>query len=130
MTKQADFKRRVRARMAKTGESYATARIQLLAEYPGTTPDDSPLDWMPDALHISNGDATDVPGTGLARRVIYWRDILHEGPVPEVGPEELRGIRVDYLADHEGVERVEAMRRFIERYQALETGRDGEYVLW
>jgi hypothetical protein len=31
MTKQADFKRRVRARMAKTGESYAAARAQLLA---------------------------------------------------------------------------------------------------
>ena len=84
MTKQAGFKRRVRARMGKTGESYATARSRLLAEHPGATPDDSPLDWMPEALHISNGDATDVPGTGLARRVVYWRDVLHEGPVPEV----------------------------------------------
>src|SRR3954451_17516036 len=130
MTKQADFKRRVRARMAKTGESYATARRRLLAEHPGTTPDDSPLDWMPDALHISNGDATDVPGTGLARQVIYWRDILHEGPVPEVDPAELRRIRVDYLADYEGVERVEAMRQFTERDHALQTGRDGEFVLW
>jgi hypothetical protein len=130
MTKQADFKRRVRARMAKTGESYATARSRLLDQHPGTTPDDSRLDWMREALHISNGDATDVPGTGLARRVVYWRDILHEGPVPEVGPAELRRIRVDYLADYEGVERVEAMRRFTERDQALEAGRDGEYVLW
>ena len=70
MTKQAGFKRRVRARMAKTGESYATARSRLLAEHPGRAPDDSPLDWMPEALHLSNGDATDVPGTGLARRVM------------------------------------------------------------
>src|SRR3954447_10452621 len=130
MTKQADFKRRVRARMAKTGESYATARSRLLDQHPGVTPDDSRLDWMREALHISNGDATDVPGTGLARRVVYWRDILHEGPVPEVGPAELRRIRVDYLTDYEGVERVEAMRRFTERDQALEAGRDGEYVLW
>ena len=30
---------------------------------------------MAEALHVSNGDATDVPGTGLARRVIYWRDV-------------------------------------------------------
>jgi hypothetical protein len=130
MTKQADLKRRVRARMAKTGESYATARSRLLAEQPGTAPDDSPLDWMPEALHISNGDATDVLGTGLARRVVYWRDILHEGPVPEVAPAELRRIRVDYLARYEGVGRVEAMRQFTERDQALESGRDGEYVLW
>jgi hypothetical protein len=98
MTRQADFKRRVRARMAKTGESYATARARLRAEHQETR-DDAPLDWMPGALHISNGDATDVPGTGLARRVIYWRDILHEGPVPAVGPAELRRIRVSYLTD-------------------------------
>ena len=32
MTKQADFKRRVRERMAKTGESYTAARAQLLAQ--------------------------------------------------------------------------------------------------
>ena len=130
MTKQAGFKRRVRARMAKTGESYATARSRLLARHPGTTPDDSPLDWMPEALHISNGDATDVPGTGLARRVVYWRDILHEGPVPQVPPPELRRIRASYLADHEGAGRAEIMRQFTERDQALEANRVGEYVLW
>ena len=130
MTRQADFKRRVRARMAKTGESYATARSRLLAEHPGTTPDDSPLDWMPGALHISNGDATEVPGTGLARHVVYWRDILHEGPVPEVAPAELRRIRADYLAGYQSAGRAEIMRQFTERDQALEANRDGEYVLW
>jgi hypothetical protein len=130
MTKQAGFKRRVRARMAKTGESYAAARGRLLTEHPGATPDDSPLDWMPEALHITNGDATDVPGTGLARRVVYWRDVLHEGPVPEVPPAELRRIRVDFLTGYQGVERGETMRLFTERDQALEAGRDGEYVLW
>ena len=130
MTKQADFKRRVRARMAKTGESYATARSRLLAGQPGTTPDDSPLDWMPEALHISNGDATDVPGTGLARRVVYWRDILHEGPVPEAAPAELRRIRTGYLSSNQGAGRAEIMRQFTERDQALQANRDGEYVLW
>jgi hypothetical protein len=130
MTKQAGFKRRVRARMAKTGESYATARRMLLAGHPGGTPDDSPLDWMPEALHISNGSATDVPGTGLARRVVYWRDILHEGPVPETPPAELRRVRADYLAGYEGVEHAEALREFTERDQALEANRGGEYVLW
>jgi hypothetical protein len=138
MTKQADFKRRVRARMAKTGESYATARSMLLAG----PPDAPPLDWMHAALHISNGDATDVPGTGLARRVLYWRDILHEGPVPEVAPGELRRIRAGYLAgqdsagqdsaghDSAGHDSAALMRQFTERDQALEAGRDGEYVLW
>ena len=130
MTKQAGFKRRVRARMAKTGESYATARGKLLARHPGTAPDDSPLDWMPEALHLSNGDATDVPGTGLARRVVYWRDVLHEGPVPEAAPAELRRIRAGYLTSHEGAGRAEVMRQLTERDQALEANRDGEYVLW
>lgn len=130
MTRQADFKRRVRTRMAKTGESYATARARLRTDHPDMTPNDSPLDWMPDALHISNGDATDVPGTGLARRVIYWRDVLHEGPVPEAGPAELRQIRAAYLAGYEGVEHEAVTRQFTERDQALEAGRDGEYVLW
>jgi hypothetical protein len=126
MTKQAGFKQRVRARMAKTGESYTTARSRLLGETPG----DSPLDWMSEALHISNGDATDVPGTGFARRVIYWRDVLHEGPVPDVAPAELQRIRADYLAWYSGTKRADVMHWFTERDQALEANRDGEYVLW
>lgn len=135
MTRQADFKRRVRARMTKTGESYAAARSRLLDEHPDTSPDTEhpstgPLDWMPEALHISNGDATDVPGTGLARRVVYWRDVLHEGPVPEVAPDELRRIRAGFLGGYQGVERAGVMRGFAERDQALEANRDGEYVLW
>jgi hypothetical protein len=130
MTKQAGFKRRVRARMAKTGESYATARSRLLATYPGLTPDDSPLDWMPEALHITNGDATDVPGTRLARRVIYWRDVLHEGPVPEVEPAELRRIRAGYLAWYAGTRRADVLDWLVERDKAVAANLDGEYVLW
>ena len=130
MTKQADLKRRVRARMAKTGESYATARSRLLAAHPGAAPDGSPLDWMPGALHISNGDATDVPGTGLARRVVYWRDILHEGPVPEVAPAELRRIRAGYLTGYHRAGPAGIVRQFTERDHAVEANRDGQYVLW
>ena len=92
MTKKADFKQRVRVRMAKTGESYATARVQLLVEErPGQQ-------WMADALHVSNGDATDLPGTGLAERILYWRDVLHEGPVPALSAAELRPLRAQFLA--------------------------------
>ena len=50
--------------MAKTGESYAAARSGLLTRHASTVPDDSGLGWMAEALHISNGDSTDVPGTG------------------------------------------------------------------
>ena len=112
MTKQADFKARVRARMARTGESYATARAHLLATRP-----------LP-ALHVTNGDAT-VPGlrgTGLAERIMPWRDGLHEGPVPDVPDAELRAIRAGYLDVSPAV--------IEERDRTLEEHRHGEYVLW
>lgn len=130
MTKQADFKRRVRARMAKTGESYAAARRHLLAEQPRPAEDGRGGDWMVDALHVSNGDATDLPGTGIARRVLYWRDVLHEGPVPAVGPEELRRFRADFLFRAGADDRAEGAQMFAERDRALAANRDGEYVLW
>jgi len=130
MTKQADFKRRVRARMAKTGESYAIARRQLLAEPPGTPVPDPADGWMAAALHVSNGDCTDLPGTGLARHVLYWRDILHEGPVPAVEPEELRRIRANFLQAAGWDDRAEGTEMFAERDRTLEANRDGEYVLW
>ena len=121
MTKQADFKRRVRERMARTGESYTAARGQLLARSgPGT-------------LHVTNGDSTadSLLQTTLVERIVVWRDVLHEGPVPEVGDAQLRDVRQRFLtgADREagmGPER----RDFQERDAALAAGRDGEYVLW
>ncbi len=130
MTKQADFKRLVRARMAKTGESYATARSRLLSGQPGAPAAGPAGDWMAEALHVSNGDATDLPGTGLATRVLYWRDVLHEGPVPEVGPEELRRIRAAFLYEAGADDRNEGLAMFAERDRELAANRDGEYVLW
>ncbi|MFC3985177.1 hypothetical protein [Streptosporangium jomthongense] len=123
MTKQPDFKRRVRARMAKTGESYAAARGRLLAERPAD-------DRMATALHVSNGDGTALPETGLARRVLFWRDVLHDGPVPAVGAGELRRVRAGFLAEAGADEQGEAAAMFAERDRVLEDNRDGEYVLW
>ena len=112
MTKQADFKARVRARMARTGESYATARAHLLATKP-----------LP-ALHVTNGDMTvpGIRGTGLAERIMPWRDVLHEGPVPDVPDAELRRIRTEFLGA--------ATDLLAERDRTLEEHRHGEYVLW
>jgi uncharacterized protein DUF1835 len=124
MTKQADFKRRVRARMAKTGESYAAARAQLLA--------DAGDDRMASALHVTNGDAT-VPalrGTGLARRILVWADVLHEGPVPAVDDAELRRVRAAFLADLIPHEADWALAGLERRDRTLDAGRDGDYVLW
>jgi hypothetical protein len=62
--------------------------------------------------------------------VLYWRDALHEGPVPAVGPEELRRIRAAFLIEAGADDRDEAMAMFAERDRILEANRDGEYVLW
>jgi hypothetical protein len=51
-------------------------------------------------LHVTNGDST----VEIMRRahvvgdIVPWRDVLHEGPVPALGPAELRPLRAQYLA--------------------------------
>jgi hypothetical protein len=120
MTKQADFKRRVRARMEKTGESYTAARAQLLAAGAG-------------ALHVTNGDSTagSLRETELVSRLVVWRDVLHEGPVPAVDDARLRVARAEFLGGGEGAPSVaEVLRAFEERDRAFAAGRSGEYVLW
>jgi hypothetical protein len=123
-----NFTRRVRARVARTGESYVTARRHVLAEQPG--PPVPAGRAMRAALHVSNGDSTDLPGTGLASRVLYWRDSLHEGPVPAVDPEELRRIRAAFLVQAGADDRAEGSAMFAERDRTLMANREGEYVLW
>jgi hypothetical protein len=86
--------------------------------------------WV-DALHVTNGDST-VPGllgTGLTGVVVPWRDVLHEGPVPEVPDPELREIRAAFLTGADAGD-VGTSTEFAERDQALADHADGEYVLW
>jgi hypothetical protein len=128
MTRQADLKRRVRARMAKTGESYAAARAQVLAgrERPGR-------DRLAASLHVTNGDITVdlLRRAGLARDALAWADVLHEGPVPAgLDDAGLRRARAEFIAGADGVDAGPVLRRFAERDRALATGRAGEYVLW
>jgi len=132
MTKQADFKRRVRERMVKTGESYTVARAQLLGGGGDAPAQPIPGDRLTGALHVTNGDSTEVTlrETGLAPRIVVWRDVLHEGPVPAVSDAELRDTRARFLAGADGADIEAARRAFEERDEALAAGRDGEYVLW
>jgi hypothetical protein len=126
MTRQADFKRRVRSRMAKTGESYTTARTKLLADGGGET-----QEAMRRALHVTNGDsaAGTLLETTLVERVLPWRDALHEGPVPTVLDDELRRIRATFLADDAA--EAEQIRRWLEeRDGTLVASADRELVLW
>jgi hypothetical protein len=123
MTKKADLKRRVRVRMAKTGESYAAARAQLLRDH----------SRLPTALHVTNGDsaAGTLRETDLARRVLPWRDALHEGPVPaSASDRELRRVRADFLARETATQPDEILRWLEHRDETLAENRAGDYVLW
>ena len=126
MTRQPDFERRVRRRMAKTGESYATARARIVAERTGG--EETP--WAT-ALHVTNGDSTEsgLRGTGLVHHILCWRDALHEGPVPDVPDHELRRIRARVLAADDAAE-LGTASVLAERDHALELHREGHYVLW
>ena len=131
MTQHADFKRLVRARMAKTGESYSTARAQLIRAT------GSPLI---SALHVTNGDSTvdELRRTGMAERILVWRDALHEGPVPNADSAELRRVRATFLStpdprvdeDAAASEHADALALLTMRDQTLEANRSGRYVLW
>jgi hypothetical protein len=84
------------------------------------------------ALHVTNGDSTAVTllQTPLVERVLPWRDVLHEGPVPAGDDEELRRIRAAFLAEDGSNERESILRSLEERDRTLESSRDGEFVLW
>ena len=51
-------------------------------------------------LHVTNGDSTTatMARAGLAGDFLSWQDVLHEGPVPDLPPPELRRVRAEYLA--------------------------------
>jgi Domain of unknown function (DUF1835) len=89
-------------------------------------------DRLAAALHVTHGDITEVTlqETGLAPSIVVWRDVLHEGPVPEVGDAELRDTRARFLAGADGADFEAARRSFEDRDRALAAARDGDYVLW
>jgi hypothetical protein len=52
-------------------------------------------------LHITNGDsaAEVIRRAGVQGDVLPWRDVLHEGPVPQgLSLEELLGVRARFIA--------------------------------
>ncbi|MCP9487213.1 MAG: DUF1835 domain-containing protein [Gaiellaceae bacterium MAG52_C11] len=71
-------------------------------------------------LHVTNGDSACV----LIERivdgdVIAWRDALHEGPVPDVPPDELRRVRARFLAECGWSDESPALRELEERDAAV-----------
>jgi uncharacterized protein YndB with AHSA1/START domain len=111
MTVQKSFKRLVRARMAKTGESYAAARAQLLAGAQ-TTPDQvggpglpcsdtrirerTGMGWEEWFELLDSWDAEQLPHTEIARRVAELRGTAILGwdaQAVTTGFERSRGMR-------------------------------------
>lgn len=129
MTKDADFKKRVRARMATTGEAYTTARMQLMRHRRGQPSAASTAH----ILHVTNGDSVgqSLAESSLGGAVLAWGDALHEGPVPgAVSAEELRSIRAGYIAGSWNLQYGEVLRGFVERDRRLLQARPDAYVLW
>jgi hypothetical protein len=84
------------------------------------------------SLHVTNGDS--AAGTllemSLVERVLPWRDVLHEGPVPAVADDELRRIRAAFLAEDAPEDATSIERWLEERDRNLTAGAAGELVLW
>jgi Domain of unknown function (DUF1835) len=128
MTRDAGFKRRVRARMAKTGERKATARTHL-----DRSQDLASRTFPSSTLHVTNGDSAvfGLQAAGVDGDILAWRDVLHEGPVPTgLTAEQLRAVRAAYL-EREGFARAhDVAASFAARDTTFEVHRGGPYVLW
>jgi hypothetical protein len=81
-------------------------------------------------LHVTNGESVSIPQSGLPGQVVYWNDILHDGPVPLGLPlQELSRVRERFIADFLAVPLAEVS--FARRDEALIHFRDHEeVVLW
>ncbi len=83
-------------------------------------------------LHITNGESVGLAQTGLPGAVLFWRDALHDGPVPAGLPlRELSEIRARFVAKSHGLKPAAVMRQFAARDRALEQcERHEEVALW
>jgi hypothetical protein len=85
-------------------------------------------------LHVTNGESAGntLRQTSLGGAVLSWQDVLHEGPVPDVPPADLRTVRARFLSEcgwgskRSLLDSLERRDRLFE--QALEGGTD--VVLW
>jgi hypothetical protein len=81
-------------------------------------------------LHVTNGESVSILQTGLPGQVVYWNDILHDGPVPCGLPlQELSRIRERFIAEFFALPLSDVS--FARRDEAVTHFRDHEEViLW
>lgn len=88
---------------------------------------------MVEPLHVANGDCTTrlIERTGLPGKTSIWADALHDGPVPDVGDDELVRIRAAFIADGLGVGSGEVEADLRQWRAAVDADdRYSELVLW
>ncbi|MCH9647517.1 MAG: DUF1835 domain-containing protein [Deltaproteobacteria bacterium] len=85
-------------------------------------------------LSITNGDvaAESLRRTGLGGRVLAWRDVLHEGPVPPgLTLREMSSVRAQFLSNRGWGSLHDIQESFQERDEMLEHWREHvRVVLW
>ncbi len=85
-------------------------------------------------LHITNGDsaANLIRQSGLPGEVLPWRDVLHDGPVPEwIDLPSLSRIRAQFIHDRGWGELAAILKDFQKRDQRLRRSlQDDAVVLW
>jgi len=89
---------------------------------------------MGNILNITNGDcAVEImQQAGIAGEFLPWRDVLHEGPVPETSSlESLSKIRVGFIAEKGWGELEAVSKSFIERDELLSSHHNyDKVILW
>ena len=86
-------------------------------------------------LHVTNGDCAveRIRAAGVEGEILPWRDVLHDGPVPEaLSVDELAGVRAEFIASNGWGSTEEALAQFSARDGALESAlaRGERIVLW
>ena len=89
---------------------------------------------MQNVLHITNGDAAlaAMRAGGIGGEIVAWRDVLHDGPVPEgLTLDELSRVRARWLAEENFGDLLRIQQGFDERDAMLRRYSDfDEVVLW
>ncbi len=90
---------------------------------------------MTSVLHITNGDSAvaKLDAAGITGKNLPWRDILHDGPCPQVeSDEELIDIRAAYIASCGWAEVDDVRRSFLNRLTTLKeaVAQGHEINLW
>ena len=82
-------------------------------------------------LHITNGESVSLAEAGMSGDIVFWNDVLHEGPVPPLPLDELSQLRAGFVAQAWAEPEEDVRRSFDRRDTALKKFRDhDEVVLW